>query len=462
MRSVPGQLFLMSNRPSHPPVQPSAPVFRGRRSVAFWLLLVLYPLFNALGTFPVVVGADAMSGMSVEFVFSVICVGVVALQAIGGLRIDWGPQAFWLGLVVWLSANVLSLVLNRVVGAEMLVARLGMKALFGYMVYWVLVDNGELDVLLKSYIVGCIFAGLCSLAFWYQVGDLEQIRHANFVGSDSPEMEVDVFRGVARLGTGNLLPLWICLILYPTERSALVRMALLACIPFFAVLSMLALRREVLVEGAAGLVLLLVLMPRRYRGVAGLSALLFAGVVGALVVSSERWRDRLINETQEQFQSGTDPRTVLLLNTPSELRQSPLWGHGPGMYHRRMGAYFSGNAEVEKEGIAAHNSFSRAAVETGLLGLGGFTLLVGALGWWCVFDRKRGPEFGPLRLWSAMIFLHVFDWLFFGDGMAANMTWYFCGVLLFLNHRRTAMARGAPGARANRGARQWESRRLGA
>jgi hypothetical protein len=37
------------------------------------------------------------------------------------------------------------------------------------------------------------------------------------------------------------------------------------------------------------------------------------------------------------------------------------------------------------------------------------------------------------RFAAAMTFLHVGGWLFFGDGIATNTTWFFIGLLLYLD-----------------------------
>jgi len=98
-------------------------------------------------------------------------------------------------------------------------------------------------------------------------------------------------------------------------------------------------------------------------------------------------------------------------------------------------------------GIAAHNSFSRAAVETGMVGLAGFGLMVMALGWRAMRRKNTISESGvSFRLAAIMIFLHVGDWLFFGDGIASNTTWFFIGGLLYLDRCLTWPAR--PGAAA--------------
>jgi O-antigen ligase len=199
---------------------------------------------------------------------------------------------------------------------------------------------------------------------------------------------------------------------------------------------MLALRREVIVEGIVGVGVLLCFLRGRARIFAGMAAVLFAGAVVVLVGVSDRWKERIFSETRDQMESVSDPRTVLLLNTPKAMMGSPVLGHGAGSYRYVMGKYLFGSKGDDEIGIAAHNSFSRAGVETGLLGLGGFTLMIGALGWKCYFGMRRAmPQRGVLRLACAMIFLHVMDWLFFGDGIGSNTTWYFIGVLLFFDRR---------------------------
>jgi hypothetical protein len=404
-----------------------------QKSLSFWLLMVLYPFALALGTYPVFIFGVWVSA---EYLFSLVCaLVVVAESAAGRLKVAPANPYFLLGLALWLGANVGSLLVNPHLGTGSMVFRMLLKALFGYMVFWVLLANGRLSVMVKAYLAGCALCGLFSIAFCLETGGFEVLRGAAYGSEDRQVFDIDVFAGVARAGASNLLPVWICAVLYPSVAKPWKRAGLRALIVYFAVLAMLALRREVLVEAVVGLTVLWFAMPRKFRPGIAISGLVLGGVFIGTIALSASWQERLFNQTRDDFKAHADPRTVLLLNTPAELMEQPLLGHGPGSYPLRMTKYFpSGSVFAQKAGIAAHNSFSRAAVETGMIGLLGFALMVAALGW-CAIRRISwaGRADSILRLTAIMIFLHVGDWLFFGDGIGQNTTWFFIGVLLYLD-----------------------------
>jgi hypothetical protein len=321
-----------------------------------------------------------------------------------------------------------------------MVFRMLLKALLGYMVFWVLQGNGRVGVLLKSYLVGCALSGLATIAFAVEAGGLQEVRQAAYIASDANTWDINIFRGFARAGAGNVLPIWICVVLYPGVAKQWQRTGLLALIVYFTALAMLALRREVLVEAVVGLVVLWIAMPRRFRPFLVVAGLALVGVLIGSIALSETWQGRLAGETRDEYEAGTDPRTVMLLKTPAELMEEPLLGHGPGSYPLVMTKHLPTELDaVFPAGIGAHNSFSRVAVESGMVGLSGFCLMVAVLGWRAVRRHSELARSGfDLRLAAVMIFLHVGDWLFFGDGISTNTTWYFVGVLLYLEPRQSS------------------------
>ena len=480
-----------------------------RKSLSFWLLIVFYPFTQSLSSYPVVSGR-----VSAELVFSLVCLLILIVEvACGRVELVTGNLFFLLGLALWLGANVGSLRLHAELGTTSLVFRMTLKAMFAYMVLCVLRANGGVDVLLKVYTAGYALAGLVGIVFVVQSGDLRILQTASLVMRDlESDAVIDFYAGIARAGVGNLLPIWICAVFYASTETRWKRNLLKAAVVYFAILAVLALRREVLIEAVLGLVVLFFGMPRRFRLMVATSGLLMGVVFLITIALSENWRDRLWLETRMQFALGEDPRTVLLLNTPTELMREPLFGHGPGSYPLRMSKYLNTPDSVlrEGEGIAAHNSFSRAAVETGLIGLLSFTFMAAALGWRAVCGRNAptarsgrrvasarvavvhanaensmGKELSKplagspasalgrrgasrsvrgagvpqnsrippiilrsgvnLRLAALMLLLHVMDWLIFGDGIAATNTWFFIGVLLYLDHRLSK--EGARGTR---------------
>lgn len=407
-----------------------------RSTVSSVLLLLVYPLISAVATLPVPFTGALGGTVSVELFLSAACLVVVAVEVLmGKAPLGGASKLFLFGLALWLGANVVSGFLHYMSGTiGYFVFRMFMKAAFGYMVYMVLRRSGQLRNMMVAYVVGCAAAGLVSFAFWVQTGDLAALREAGFLEKGSSELEqaVDVFAGAARIGAGNIVPIYFCLALLWDERKTLLRMIWLGFLPFFAVLAVLPLRREVFVEGAVALLLILPFAPRRYWLGLFLVGACVAGAGLAVVAKSDAWRVR-IEETRDQFETGSDPRMIMLRNTPYEMMREPVFGQGPASYYWAMGAYFPIVDPRQTGGIAAHNSYSRAAVETGIVGLSGMVLFTGSLCWGVWRARRQATPLGKrLHLIACLVLLKIGVLLNFGDGIADNRTWFFIGILLFI------------------------------
>ena len=214
----------------------------GRSSVSFWLLMVVYPLLNPLGTYPVLLDGKWWSA---EFLFSILCVfGATVDAGMGRLKVVAPNRAFLLGLAVWMTANYISGVLHPGDAVGMMMFSMTLKALFGYLVFIAVVSNRRADWLLKAYLVGCAVAGIATIVFSIQAGNLSAVRFAGYFELNAAAPDVSVLRGFARAGAGNLLPLWICLALGLFEPDTRKRRMLFIAAPYFMLLSLLALRRE--------------------------------------------------------------------------------------------------------------------------------------------------------------------------------------------------------------------------
>lgn len=407
---------------------------RGRFGISSWLLLVVYPLSIPLDQVPVLIGERTYS---VGFFVAVVCAVIVILQVVGNqMRVQLCNRCFLLGLAVWLAANVGSLLINSSLAESSLVISLATKAAFAFLFYLALVNGGGLKIMLNCYIAGCGVAGLWTISYALAAGDLNAVREAaSFVQFDSSAFEVDLLTGLAAAGAGKLLPLWLCVFLYTRQSRIWLRSVYLTLVPYFAVLALMSLRREVMVEMCLIIPILLFAVPRRGRFVMGLVAVVAICSIAGFIGVSERWQDRLFVETRDRFETESDYRTVLLINTPKEFTAAPLLGQGPGSYRWTMDKYFSADdAVIEREGAPAHNSFSAAAVETGILGLLGLITMVAGLGWRaCSLRSWHSREYNPARLLSLMIFLHFLVLLNFGEALGANPTWFFVGILLYLD-----------------------------
>jgi len=134
----------MISNEHHIPLPEGAEVHQSRGGLAMWLLLVVYPLFSWLGTFPLPVGDGTMSA---EFFYAILCALVLTVQT-GRHRLTLAPvnRCYLLGLVLWLGANVMSSLLSPDDGTAVVILRLVLKCLLGYMVFMVLMNSGRLKL----------------------------------------------------------------------------------------------------------------------------------------------------------------------------------------------------------------------------------------------------------------------------------------------------------------------------
>lgn len=403
-------------------------------TLSFRLCCIIYPLVAPLGTLPIPFGSRTIS---FEFVLTIAAAILFFGEVIRGtLRLPKCNTVFLTGIILWLFASTISVVLND--GGSMAtsaVVRLGLKAAFSYMVFAVLANNGRLTTLLWAYLIGCALAGLFTLGFLGCGGNLEMLRQTTYAGLERSNFELNIFNGLASTGASNLAPLWIsvALLSYPCNQSN--RRFLLFLIPYFLLLSLLSLRREVLIEGSVGLLLIWSLSPGRRRFQTMLVGLVMVCLMGVVVLKSERWQERLFVETRDQFETRTDPRLVLLTSTPVEFVKAPWFGQGPESYRWLMLNHLPVlTSKVREYGIAAHNTFSKAAVETGSIGLLGVILMCAGLARrGCLSRHNVSPENYFFKLTAMLMLLKVGTAMFFQDGSVSNSTWYFFGILLYLD-----------------------------
>jgi hypothetical protein len=395
------------------------------------ILLVVYPLLAFIGQFPI---TGAGIPLSVEHIVAAVCAVVMLVEcAFGSVRLRSANGVFLVGFVVWSGANALSLLQHPSREGNFEVFGYIQKFVFCYLVFLALAEARCVLKVMRWYIAGCFIAGVFTICFFlFQGASLDDLRGASYGGLDEAgQLQVSLMEGLARSGAGNLLPFWFALVFFMMYPDRGRRSLYLGLAAFFLLLSLMALRREVLVCLVFGFVVLAAWAPREYRGPIALVMGLCLCGAASVVVSNESWSRRLFEETAEDLSAGQDPRLAMLVATPAALLDKPLLGHGPGTYRTTILNYVSVRGVLGETGLAAHNSFSAAAVQAGCVGLLGAVLMTGGL---CiqVVGRRQYPtrSLGLIRLASLIILLEVLDRQSFGDGLWAPQTWFWFGVLL--------------------------------
>jgi len=395
------------------------------------VLLAVYPMLAFMGQFPI---EGAGFPLSLEHVIIAICGVLILFEcAFGSLTLRCANGPFLAGLAVWFGGNALSLLFYPNKDGNIVVLGYFQKCLFCYLAFLVLAENHCLLKVMKCYLVGCLIAGLFTLYYFlYHGASLQDIRVSAYGWVDDVgQLQVDLMHGLARNGAGNVLPLWFSLIflmLYPDKGRKRLYLGLAA---IFLILSLMALRRETLVHLLIGFIVLLAWAPRGCRWPAVSIMALFLCGAGYLILGNEDWRHRLFEETVDSFNESQDPRTAMLKATPAALLDKPLLGHGPGNYRTAILNYIDIRGVVQETGLAAHNSFSAAALEAGSVGLVGAVIMTGAL-FIQLIRRRQYPTSDRHLVWltSVFIFLEVLDRQSFGDGLYAPQTWFWFGILL--------------------------------
>jgi len=402
-----------------------------------WVFTLVYPAIVLMGQIPIEIGTTTISLERILVIAS-------GLGLVGGilvtrqLQADSPPTLALVGVGLWLAFNLLSLTFFPSADGQSLVWGYVQKAILGYVALVSLRKPQDFAIVLRVFLLASFVASIFTiLAYFQQGGSLQYIRESSYATGES--MTEALFRGLARAGTGNTMALWIAVLFLWKARRPEERFLWILLTLWFGTVSLFALRRETLITIVIGLGIIVVHKSIGHRERALGVGLALVAAVGTFVISSPEWLDRLTGETVESFLSGTDDRTMLLLRyTPAAIKASPLLGFGPGNYASTQFRFPETVTPIGLEGggVAAHNSWSAAAVEAGVGAFAGLTLLVIAVG--APLWRKRRITNETLTMvwaFSPLIWVQLLLSMFFGDALILPVTWFWFGFLLALELR---------------------------
>lgn len=404
-----------------------------------WFFTIIYPPLIMVGQLPLTIGE-----MTVSLERALVVVGGMGL--VGGifvikrLQLHAVSKTVLFGALILVSSNLVAMVLSPSEQGGLVVLGLIQRVVLGYFVFISFREPKEILTVFRVFLAASFIASLVTLWTFLTEGSLATIRVGSY-SVDALDLDLSLWRGLARTGAGNTMALWLAIGMLWQTTTREGRTFWIVAILWFGILSLFALRREVLVTVAAGLAWLFWRYPGRVRRYTiFFSAIMVAGSLFFILVSPE-WMSRLLEETVEEFYSGEDSRTVLLLRfTPAAFMASPLFGYGPGNYEITQ-FRFSDTVTSQilfSGGVAAHNSWSSVAIEAGAGALVGFCLLLWGVGK-PLFKSLRTPNRQLLALWSIapLVFFQLLMSLFFGDALRQSVTWFWFGVLLALERLPT-------------------------
>jgi len=298
---------------------------------------------------------------------------------------------------------------------------------------------------LRLFLAASLVASFFTVVVYLQQNTLALIRVGSYLGGET--LGESLFQGIARAGAGNTMALWIAMFFWGRARQRANRSAWGVLVLWLGIVSLFALRRETLVTLVAGLALIAGRRLVAARRLLGMGAALLAGAASFVLLSPE-WTSRLTGETVGQLASFTDPRITLLFRfTPTAAAGSPWVGYGPGNYAATQLLFPQAVTTwiLGKGGVPAHNVWSAAVVEAGVVALGGLCLFLYGVGR-PLWQPRRCDDKGLSSLWAfaPLIFLQLLISMFFGFAVALPVIWFWIGFLLALE-RTTRQPRAAEG-----------------
>lgn len=395
-----------------------------------WLFTFAYPLLIPIGQVPISIGGTQVS---LERLLIVVgSLGFVAAILSKRLSLTGVPRFAIGGFALWFGMYSISLAVYPTTQGIIELSGYLQKAVMAYMVSAILDSAEDADRAFKLFLLSSFLVSLVAIAVYLRQGSLSAIRVSSL--SVSNVASESMLNGLARAGSGNTMAVWIALVQLWQAKNQRQRAARLLIVGWFSLVALFALRREVLVTLALGLVIMFVHRPIGHRSqVIAVIGFLFA-VTATFVLSSHEWMNRLTVETVSQLQSGSDPRLSLLLHfTPRAVLSAPLVGYGPGNYAAAQ-LRFPDTVPIYLIGLggsAAHNVWSAAAVEAGVgafLGLCVFLYGIGRPLW----QYRDIPHQDLDTIWRFMpiMFTQVLVSMFFGNALILPATWFWFGLFL--------------------------------
>jgi hypothetical protein len=397
------------------------------------IFTTVYPFLIIFGQIPIRIFETDVSLERILVVFG--SVGIIGgILVTRRLQLHSINSYILIGIFFWFMFYLISTLVFEPVDGQSILISYSMKMILAYVVFLALSKPDQFSSSLKLFLLASLIASIVTFFVYFQEGSLSFIRESTYAVGET--LEESLLHGTARAGAGNTMALWISFIFLWNTRGWKQRIGWIVLIFWFGAISLFALRREALITIPIILGLIILYKPIGNRRQAVLISLFLLLVLAMVVVISPEWQDRLLGETVEDLSTGIDTRIVLLTNfTPAAFKDSPWLGYGPGNYIDTEFRYPNSVTTyiLENGGVVAHNSWSAALIEAGVIAFIGLCLIQMGIG--IPLLKKYSQLTGEMKIiwaFSPLIFTQLLFSMFFGNALQLPVTWFWMGYLAAL------------------------------
>lgn len=380
---------------------------------------VLFPLLWLFWSY----NLPAIGGRLERIIGALAIVGIILLLVGRRQSFPRLPRPALIGPVILIGAYALSGIINSISNPFAIIVSVSTRILFLYLAFILLSKPERLQLVANLLIITGLIGGVLIL-YWNLQWGIGFFR--TYQGVITARASLGEFWYALLLG-GNSLTIPAVLLIQKSSTSPKRLYPLLGAGFLFAMAFFAQFRREILITFALLLIYLLITNLNNLRKPA-FALLLLGGVFYAFVLLPSAIFQERITETA-MVSAGTDPRLISFQAGINSFIESPILGTGPASYGSTVARQISGS--LPSIYYNSYNVFIYFAVETGLIGLGGFLLTL-----YGVFRQISVVRTDPLTIqgWimgsATMIMIVTIVSFLFGNYYDMSLPWYLMGMIL--------------------------------
>lgn len=382
-------------------------------------ITILYPLIWLFWSY----NLPAIGGRLERIIGALAIAGIILLLVGRRQSFPRLPGPALIGPAILIGTYALSGLINSISDPFEVVVSMLTRILFLYLAFFLLSEQNRLRLTANLLILSGFIGGALIL-YWNLKWGIGFFR--TYQGMITARASLGEFWYSLLLG-GNSLTIPAVLLIQKSSTSQKRIYPLLGAGFLFAMAFFAQFRREILITFALLLLYLLITNLNNLRKPA-LALLLLGGIFYAFVLlPSAVFQERVAETTR--VAAGTDPRLISFQAGIKSFLESPILGTGPSSYQLAAARQIGGNLPLVY--YQSYNVFIYFAVETGIIGLGGFLLTL-----YGVFRQISHAKTDPLppQGWimgsAPMIMIVTIVSFLFGNYYDMSLPWYLMGMIL--------------------------------